>query len=190
LQRNPEGNIAGMNGRVKIRLPQVAIRRVGASLNREEAVNAAVARTVRAELEARFTKCALGVLERWHGVGPAQTMSNHVRRIHRRRAAADRRLEVADEALVGIEDGAHSGRVDQLQGRKRVAWIRIDRGHALRPLRTGVARAFEFGNTEEALIKQSKLIYAQARYGIWNGGLELYLSSYGRWGSIALRLDW
>ena len=118
----------------EVRLLEGAVRRVGASLEREEAVNAAVPAPILVELEADLAERAIRRLEGRDRVGPSEPVGDHVGRVRQGGTASDGGLEVAHEALVGIEDGTHARRVDQRQRRERVLRIGIDRRNILRLL--------------------------------------------------------
>ena len=115
LQWNAERDIAIAHSCNKVRLLEFAVWRVRAALNGEQAVNTTITGAVCVEFEPRLAECAVRSFEIGNSIGPAQPMSNHICRIHRRRAASDGGLGVADKALVGIEDRPHACRVDQIQ---------------------------------------------------------------------------
>jgi hypothetical protein len=158
LERDPKSNVPISHRLVEVWLREDTVRRVRAPLEGKQAVNTTVPSAVPIELETDFPKRSIRFLEGWNDVGSSKPMGHHVGGVLSWRATADRRLEVADETLIGIENWAHAGGVDQRKWRKRVLRIRIDRENVLRLLRTGIAGTFEFGNTEKALIEESDFI--------------------------------
>jgi hypothetical protein len=113
LERNAECNVAIPRGLREIWLLERAAGRIGTTLHGEQAVYAAVARSVWVVLETHFAKRSRGSFKRRNRVRATQSMRNLFGWVMRRRTTSDCRLRVTDEALVGVKNRTHACGVHQ-----------------------------------------------------------------------------
>src|SRR5271154_6417369 len=110
------------------------------------------------ELEADFAERSIRLLKIRHRVRSSQAVRDRGRRTMPRRTPPNCRLRMANEALVCVKDRAHSRRVNQGERGKWIVRIGINGRNALWLLRTGVARALELRNPQQALVEQCSFI--------------------------------
>jgi len=105
LQGNAESNIAVSHGCIKVRLVQLAIRRVRTPLNGKEAVHSAVTASIDIELESCFAECAAGFFKRRrNGIGAAQAWAITFAGFTAGELPPMAGCEWHDKALISVED--------------------------------------------------------------------------------------